>query len=628
MICEGFVCIGILNVVASTFVVNALQTENEIEEQLAVSPELQSRNLLLVNRLDKLLRSLTHPNRKHITPKDRNVAKVAQMIHENYPNAAAKMPEACKTLYEFADDIQTAQQTHANAMTQYESDEVVACRELYALPAAKMYLVDGVNQLMTNSNSTFSASLGLLDAPAGAVEVLLVQESTEVEDLREEAKEVQQYVANKISATSRTQPLEKMPTASFALSRGLQMGWSGMGGGLNRLGTFEKQESTGNNGKQFFCNELVDPGPKQMDRIREKVEIEYAGRWERNLDYSRLSLVYNGVSTLMQALKAFLSCSAPNDGMEVVCMKNRFAAPSRLGWRDVVLLLKVEVPSSGRHHIMELQLSLRGFADVRDETHSFYKKIRAVLPEDAVSVVIDHLTNNTTLDLNITKSEWLECLKNAEVDAILNELRIPCVIRQDAIDIADADGSGVVSTAELKEGLLLCCGDLAMSGGIVDCRLKVREIQQWLRNKIEPKLHIIQNMLVHIDQQRKEWEESTKRYKASNGPKKKLTASSLASSLASSARTSANLASDQEHNPSFLPSLPESLPQSSKINVCQGAVSKNGAFSPATNDGEDNDVGTFIKVNSDDDDAEIEEMQLTLTSEIEMHGVMTVRDSE
>merc|ERR1719161_2846730 len=109
------------------------------------------------------------------------------------------------------------------------------------------------------------------------------------------------------------------------------------------------------------------------------------------------------------------------------------------------------VPSSGHIHIMEVQLLLKRLSDVRTVTHKVYQKIRTNLPEDAVSVVIDQLTNNTTLDLDISKQEWLECLKNEEVASILDELQIPFDVRRDMVDVIDADGSGKVSTAELRD---------------------------------------------------------------------------------------------------------------------------------------------------------------------------------
>merc|ERR550537_864603 len=75
----------------------------------------------------------------------------------------------------------------------------------------------------------------------------------------------------------------------------------------------------------------------------------------------------------------------------------------------------------------------------------------------------------------------------------------------EAVDIFDADGNGRVTTAELREGLLLCCNPLEF-GDVVDCKLKVRVIQQWLRNKIEPQIRKIQEMLFINEQAAEERE--------------------------------------------------------------------------------------------------------------------------
>ena len=56
-------------------------------------------------------------------------------------------------------------------------------------------------------------------------------------------------------------------------------------------------------------------------------------------------------------------------------------------------MVRMSPEAPGLHHIMEVQLNLRGLSDVRIGTHAYYKKVRAVLPEEAVSVVIDQLTN-------------------------------------------------------------------------------------------------------------------------------------------------------------------------------------------------------------------------------------------
>jgi len=150
---------------------------------------------------------------------------------------------------------------------------------------------------------------------------------------------------------------------------------------------------------------------------------------------------------------------------------------------------------SDRHfHVMELQLQLRGLMEVRDAAHDFYAKIRAVLPQTALDTIIDRLTYNTMLDLGITGSEWIYCLKNPLVQKLLDELGVEDDVRYDIIECLDAEGSGVVTTTELHEGLLMC-RDPPRAHELLECRLKVREMQQWLHNTLKPEVGAIRRSL-------------------------------------------------------------------------------------------------------------------------------------
>jgi len=143
-------------------------------------------------------------------------------------------------------------------------------------------------------------------------------------------------------------------------------------------------------------------------------------------------------------------------------------------------------------------MQLHGLMEVRDAAHDFYAKIRGILPESAVDTVIDRLTCNTTLDLGITKSEWTHCLENPQVKKLLDELCVDEELRLDIIDCIDADGSGVVTTAELHEGLMMC-RDPPRAHELLEVRLKIREMQQWLRNRLKPEVQSIRRTIMAID---------------------------------------------------------------------------------------------------------------------------------
>merc|ERR1712232_1200907 len=136
-------------------------------------------------------------------------------------------------------------------------------------------------------------------------------------------------------------------------------------------------------------------------------------------------------------------------------VENRFSNVHHLEWRDLTLLLQVRVPSSGKRHIMELQLTLRRLAEIKEEAHPFYEAIRAVIPNEVVAMILDILVTDTTLDLGITKSEWLQCLPNKNVRRLLDELGIPPSFRADLFDIVDVDGSGTMMSSELQDILMI-----------------------------------------------------------------------------------------------------------------------------------------------------------------------------
>merc|ERR1712224_159123 len=68
---------------------------------------------------------------------------------------------------------------------------------------------------------------------------------------------------------------------------------------------------------------------------------------------------------------------------------------------------------------------------------------------------------------------------------------------REIVDVLDADGSGSVSTAELRDGLLLCKGQ-PLAKDLVDCRLKMHELQHWMHLRLEPHLQILQDMMLAI----------------------------------------------------------------------------------------------------------------------------------
>merc|ERR1711879_544123 len=99
--------------------------------------------------------------------------------------------------------------------------------------------------------------------------------------------------------------------------------------------------------------------------------------------------------------------------------------------------------------------------------------------------------------MGITKAEWFDCLENPQVEQLLNELGVEENDCKDVFDCIDGDGSGVISTAELHEGLTVC-RDPPKSHELLECRLKIREVQLWLHNRLRPEVSQMRRLLADL----------------------------------------------------------------------------------------------------------------------------------
>jgi len=230
----------------------------------------------------------------------------------------------------------------------------------------------------------------------------------------------------------------------------------------------------------FLCDEAIDPGPKDPERIKQKVQ-RYDGRFERNRDYSRLGLIYDTVEHLVRALHKFVE--GIGEGITLATIENRFVQPHPLGWRDVNLLLKVRLPTSSRSHIMEVQLMLRDLKNLRPVDHKIYEHVRTI-PDEVLSRIMDRLVTDTTLDLNMSKLEWSQCLDNVEVKLLLDHFGISVNLRKRLFELIDCSDTGYVSSAELQE-LLRLQRVPAQSLELIACHLRVREVQRYNQHKLK-----------------------------------------------------------------------------------------------------------------------------------------------
>ncbi|NMH66410.1 RelA/SpoT domain-containing protein [Shewanella salipaludis] len=111
------------------------------------------------------------------------------------------------------------------------------------------------------------------------------------------------------------------------------------------------------------------PQIKSYRRAHQKVQLKFAGDAGKITDLSRASLIADTIHDLMSAYKAL------NQRMQIVQLKNRFAAPKASGYRDLNLLVKL--PRSGM--IAEVQLHLRDIAAIKNGAeHRVYEQVQAL----------------------------------------------------------------------------------------------------------------------------------------------------------------------------------------------------------------------------------------------------------
>lgn len=482
---ELILILGVLNLVTAAFVMQSHDNKTKTEKQ-----EAQRQKRLDESRMDKLdsmLRNLLHPKRKVDNWKLRNANVIIDLIQSKHPEVATKIENFPQQMIAFASQIPESVNKYEQAFNENRIQESDQCRELENLPNSSLCSLHGKECLiisapdpeiaqshMIDKNPQKSKLKELLGAGRwedGVVKVKLNQQERDFKKLVQEAEEVQILIKKLIN------PGSNWATTPCAGNSGPI--WSAGG----------------------ICDEAIDPGVKGGKRLKEKVMAKYDGRFEQAKDYSRLGLIYHTVDHLLKGLQGLLLGKlASKKDIEVVKVKNSFFEPTPLGWMDVKVLVRVRVPSTGTRHIMELQLQLSSMAQVRVEAHDFYAVIRSLLPPSVVTMIIDGLTVDSTLDLGMREDEWLESLDNRQIQKLLDELEVPRDVRMHIFEVLDADNSGIVTSSQLREGLLNCKA-AARSMDLVDCKVTSHDIQTRLQVDVSPKLIKLESQMdLHMQQ--------------------------------------------------------------------------------------------------------------------------------
>lgn len=449
---ELFVMFVVLNTVSAIYVLQAADNAKHVQDSVFQHRWRQDEDKLV--SLDTLLRSLIYPSRgKDRHPKERYAHQEALKLQVEFPEVAETIPNLEKELLELATEVQISREELTTVVNKYQSQELDQFRKLELTPCAKLYSFEGKETLFGASKDHNPVNhLGIERPPINAKEDPLLQGETELEKLTAQAADVQRYVKSMVL------PKSDWASAVFAGSSGRDQ-W---------------KKSNG------VCDEALDPGPKDPERVKKKVQ-RYQGRFERNRDYSRLGLIYDTVEHLVRALPKFVE--GIGDGIKLATIENRFVQPHPLGWRDINLLLKVSLPKSATVHIMEVQLMLRELKELRPINHKIYEHVRTI-PDEVLTRIMDRLVTDTTLDLNLSKTEWSQCLNNREVKHLLDHFGIPINLRKRLFELIDIRDNGHVSSSELQE-LLRLNRFPAQNLEILACHLRVREVQRYERLKLK-----------------------------------------------------------------------------------------------------------------------------------------------
>ncbi len=115
---------------------------------------------------------------------------------------------------------------------------------------------------------------------------------------------------------------------------------------------------------------VLPPGElKGRKRAEEKINLEYQGDASRITDLARLSIEYDSLNQLYEALKI-----SP-ESIKIVRMKDRFVKPTPGGYRDILFNIQLS-----NQHIAEVQLTLKSINQVRfGEGYKLYKQVREIL---------------------------------------------------------------------------------------------------------------------------------------------------------------------------------------------------------------------------------------------------------
>ena len=161
--------------------------------------------------------------------------------------------------------------------------------------------------------------------------------------------------------------------------------------------------------------DVADPGVKGRGSAERKLADKYTDKNgvphpEKFRDLARATVLFENAADL---LKVLTELDGGGLGLEIAQLKNKFASPTPLGYRDMNLNVSVRL-DDGRKHLAEVQLNLKSVADAKHIAHEQYEVIRLALPKmcegtsvgaGALEAFIAERLNSSALDAAVTSLE-------------------------------------------------------------------------------------------------------------------------------------------------------------------------------------------------------------------------------
>jgi len=158
--------------------------------------------------------------------------------------------------------------------------------------------------------------------------------------------------------------------------------------------------------KKSWVSKADSPGVKGKERAAEKCQNDYNGDAAHLKDVARLTLLFDSCQQMIDGLEALRN----KCGFKVVALKNKFAHPTPMGYRDLNLCVEVPIDKETRF-VCEVQINHSVMIEAKAKAHKPYEHIRSELPKlckgtgvdaDKLEAFIVGQLNSSALDVAVS----------------------------------------------------------------------------------------------------------------------------------------------------------------------------------------------------------------------------------